>query len=58
LVCAEIKKRCLLCGMFAQLRHLVDAARDSLLLLPLAPALGFVPLPLLARVFLLALGEC
>jgi hypothetical protein len=56
--CAEIEERRLLCGMFAQFSHLVDAAGNSLLLFSLIPALRFVPLSLLARVFLLALGKC
>ena len=55
---AEIEKRGLLGGMFAQFCHLVDAADGGLLLLSLTSALRFVPLSLLARVFLLALGKC
>jgi hypothetical protein len=56
--CAEIEKRCLLCGMFAQFSRLVDAACNRLLLLSLISALRFVPLSLLPRVFLLAFCEC
>jgi hypothetical protein len=56
--CAEIEERGLLCGMLAQFSHLVDAACNRLLLFSLIPALCFVPLSLLARVFLLALGKC
>jgi hypothetical protein len=44
--------------MFAQFGHVVDGAYDRLLLLALTPALGFVSLSLLARVFLLALCKC
>ena len=55
---AEIEERRLLCSMFAQFSHLVDAAGNSLLLFPLTPALRFVPLSLLACVFLLALCKC
>src|SRR5215469_394328 len=55
---AEIEKRCLLRGMLAQFGHLVDAACNRLLLFSLIPALCFVPLSLLPRVFLLALCEC
>lgn len=57
-ICSEIKKGRLLCCVPAEFGHLVDSAGSSVLLLALSPALGFVPLPLLARVFLLALGKC
>ena len=56
--CAEIEERRLLCSVFAQFSHFVDAAGNNLLLFPLTPALCFVPLSLLPRVFLLALCEC
>jgi len=44
--------------VFAQFGHLVDSACNSFFLFSLIPALCFVPLSLLARVFLLALCEC
>ena len=56
--CAEIEERRLLCGMLAQFSHLVDSACNSFFLFSLIPTLCFVPLSLLARVFLLALGKC
>lgn len=55
---AEIEERRLLRGMFAQFGHLVDSAGNRLLLFSLIPALHFVSLSLLPRVFLLALCEC
>ena len=55
---AEIEKRGLLSGMFAQFCHLVDAAGNSLLLFALIPPLCFVPLSLLAGLFLLPFGKC
>ena len=56
-VCSDVEERSLLCGMFAQLGHLVDGTWNSVFLFALDPALCFVSLSLLARVFLLALGE-
>ena len=56
--CAEIEERRLLCGMFTQFGHLVDSACNSFFLFSLIPTLCFVPLSLLARVFLLALCKC
>jgi hypothetical protein len=56
-VCAKVEKRCLLRSMLAQFGHLVHAAFLGLLLFSLIPALGFVALSLLTRVFLLALCE-
>jgi hypothetical protein len=50
--------RCLLCSVLAQFSHLVHAARNGLLLLPLIPSLCFVPSSLLPRVFFLALCKC
>jgi len=44
--------------MFSQFGHLVYAALDRLILLSLTPALCLVPLSLLPRLFLLALGKC
>ena len=44
--------------MFSQFGHLIDAAFHGLLLFALDPALGFVPLSLLSRVFLLPFGKC
>lgn len=58
IVCAEIEERRLLSGMFSQFSHLVDGAWNSVFLFALTPALGFVSLSLLARMFLLALGKC
>jgi hypothetical protein len=57
-LCAEIEEGRLLCGMLAQFRHLVDSTCNSFFLFSLIPTLCFVPLSLLARVFLLALCEC
>jgi len=54
---AKIESR-LLCSVLAQFSHLVHAARNGLLLLPLLPSLCFVPLSLLPRVFFLALCKC
>ena len=56
--CAEIEERRLFCGMLAQFSHLIDTACNRLPLFSLTPALCFVALSLLARVFLLALGKC
>jgi hypothetical protein len=58
LLWAEIEKCGLLSSMFAQFGHLVHAARNSLLLFSLIPALCFLALSLLPCVFLLALCEC
>jgi len=55
---AEIEERRLLCGMFTQFSHLVDSACNRFFLFSLAPTICFVPLSLLACVFLLALGKC
>ena len=57
-VCSDVEERSLFCGMFAQFCHLVDGSWNSVFLFALDPALCFVSLSLLTRVFLLALGEC
>ncbi len=55
---SDIEKGRLLCSVPAEFGHLVDGDGSGVFLLTLSPTLGFVPLPLLARVFLLALGKC
>lgn len=57
-LCANIEERRLLCGVFAQFRHLVHRTCNRLLLFSPIFALRFVSLSLLPRVFLLALCEC
>lgn len=54
---AEIE-RSLLRRVLAKFSHLVHAARNGFLLLPLILSLCFVPLSLLPRVLFLALSEC
>ena len=55
---ANIEERGLLCSVFTQLGHFIHAGRSSLLLFPLVPALCFVTLSLLPRLFFLAFGKC
>jgi hypothetical protein len=57
-LCSDIEECRLLCGMFAQFGHLVDAAWNGVFLFALIPALCFVSLSLLPCMFLLALCEC
>ena len=58
IMCAEIEERGLLGGVFAEFGHLIDGSWNRVFLFALISALSFVALSLLARVFLLALGEC